>query len=80
MLVLLSNTIEPQIYEEAVQDPAWRTAMMDLNGFTAFNDNHTWKLVTLPKGKRPISCKWVYKMKHKADGSVEKYKARLVIL
>jgi len=41
-------------------------------------DNGTWIRVRRPKGKNIISCKWVFKMKKKADGSVEVYKARLV--
>eukprot|EP00253_Pinus_taeda_P034460 PITA_34460 len=40
--------------------------------------NHTWDLVELPEGKTPIGCKWLYKPKINADGSVEKYKATLV--
>ncbi len=32
----------------------------------------------LPKGKKPISCKWVFKIKHGVDGEVKRYKARLV--
>ena len=44
--------------------------------FEALHANHTWDL---PVGKKPIGCKWVYKVNHKADGSIEKFKARLVV-
>lgn len=45
----------------------------------ALQANHTWTEVDLPPKKRVISSKWVYKIKLKADGSLERYKARLVI-
>lgn len=40
--------------------------------------NKTWILVDLPHGVTPIGSKWVYKIKRKADRSIERYKARLV--
>lgn len=42
--------------------------------------NNTWEIVTLPQGKHAIGSKWVYKTKFHPDGTVHKYKARLVIL
>jgi len=40
--------------------------------------NHTWELATLPAGHRPITLKWVYKLKKDERGAVIKHKARLV--
>lgn len=40
--------------------------------------NNTWELVPLPQGKKAIGSKWVYKVKLKSDGSLERYKVRLV--
>jgi hypothetical protein len=39
-------------------------------------ENDTWELIALPKGRKNISCKWVYKTKYALDGSVERHKAR----
>ncbi|XP_021817979.1 uncharacterized protein LOC110760101 [Prunus avium] len=44
----------------------------------AFDANHTWSLVPLPPGHRPIGCKWIFRIKYHSDGTVEHYKARLV--
>jgi hypothetical protein len=44
----------------------------------ALDVNATWELIALPKDKKAIGCKWVYKVKHNADGSVSRYKVRLV--
>ena len=44
----------------------------------ALQNNSTWEIVDLPKEKKTIGCKWVFTVKCKADGNVERYKARLV--
>jgi len=41
--------------------------------------NKTRSIVDLPPGRKPINFKWVYKVKYNSDGSIERYKARLVI-
>lgn len=41
--------------------------------------NNTWFVVPLPKGKHSIVCKWIYRIKHKANGSIERFKACLVV-
>jgi hypothetical protein len=54
----------------------WKQAMND--EFAALLRNNTWHLVPLQPGRNVINCKWVYKDKHKVDGSVDRYKAHLV--
>jgi hypothetical protein len=44
----------------------------------ALDANAIWELVVLPKDKKAIKCKWVYKIKHNVDGFVNRYKERLV--
>ncbi|XP_070031751.1 uncharacterized mitochondrial protein AtMg00820-like [Nicotiana tomentosiformis] len=73
----ISPECEPSYYEEAIMNPAWQASMTQ--EFEALYTNHTWDLVNLPAGKKAIGCRWVYKIKHKADKSVERYKARLVV-
>ena len=72
---------EPLTISEAMgrdDSSKWKEAM-ELE-FQSLIDNKTWKLVPLPKDRKSIGCKWIYKIKYNADGSVERYKARLVAL
>lgn len=47
--------------------------------FDALNANDTWIITDLPKGKKPISYKWVYKIKYRANGEIERCKGRLMV-
>ena len=40
--------------------------------------NSNWKVVELPKGKKPVGCRWVFTIKYKANGTIEQFKTRLV--
>lgn len=46
--------------------------------YNALLVNDTWSLVDIPSDKRVIGCKWVFKIKRNSDGSVARYKTRLV--
>jgi hypothetical protein len=67
---------EPTTFEEAVQKKQWKEAMMEEHQSIMKND--VWEIVPRPKEKSVVTSKWVYKIKHAADGSVDKYKARFV--
>ncbi|GJW86110.1 retrovirus-related pol polyprotein from transposon RE1 [Tanacetum coccineum] len=62
----------------SVKDKRWCDAMD--NELQALERNGTWTIENLPKDKKALGCKWVYKIKRKSDGTVERFKARLVIL
>ena len=40
--------------------------------------NETWEFVECPPRKKPIGCHWIYTVEYKADGSIERFKVRLV--
>ncbi|MCO5548205.1 hypothetical protein L7F22_001662 [Adiantum nelumboides] len=68
--------VEPTCFEEVAENVKWQEAMKE--EMDALYGNETWELVPLPKCKKPIRYRWVYKVKHNNDGSVSRYKAKLV--
>ncbi|TXG71326.1 hypothetical protein EZV62_006261 [Acer yangbiense] len=46
----------------------------------ALQDNHTWDVVSCPSNVKAIGCKWVYSIKLRSNGTLDRYKARLVAL
>lgn len=72
-------TEEPKTLEEALKNEhaeKWKAAAE--SEYESLMENKTWKLVTLPAGKTPIGCRWIFKAKHGDKGQVERFKARLV--
>ncbi|CAL9026864.1 unnamed protein product [Prunus brigantina] len=67
---------EPQTYSQAAKVSEWRHAMVD--EFQALAKQHTWTLVPYQPTMNIVGCKWVFKLKKNADGSISRHKARLV--
>jgi hypothetical protein len=65
------------LFEEAKGRPEREKAMETEH--ESLMKNQTWDLIILPPWKKPIGCKWVYKVKYKVDGTLDKYKAWLVV-
>ncbi|WVZ94198.1 hypothetical protein U9M48_040119, partial [Paspalum notatum var. saurae] len=67
---------EPSTFTEASSSPQW-CAAMDAE-FDALQRNKTWHLVSPSHGQNLVDCKWIYKIKQKANGTIDRYEARLV--
>jgi hypothetical protein len=68
--------VEPSSYEEAAEKKMWQDAMIE--EYQSIMKNNVWDIVLRPKEKSVITSKWLYKIKHVADGSIEKFKAKFV--
>jgi hypothetical protein len=75
---LMTNlvNIEPSTFEEAVKQKEWKEAMME--EYQSIMKNDVWEVVPRPEGKSVVTSKWIYKIKHAVDGSIDKYKARFM--
>ena len=75
-LIHLNTITIPKIVSEALSIREQKETMKVEMG--ALEKNKTWDLVELPARKKLLGCKWVFTVKHKADGSLERYKTRIV--
>lgn len=77
--VCFNTEADPQTLEEAIKDrdaALWKEALND--EMDSIMGNNTWELVDLPPGWKPIKCRFIFRRKRRVDGSIEKYKVRLV--
>ena len=71
--LLLVSAEEPPTFALAKRVANWQRAMLE--EMKAIEENETWELVDPPPGCRPISLKWVYKVKRDEHGAIVKHKA-----
>ena len=75
--ISFSNDVPQAELEERDDGPLWQVTVEE--ELLALNDNETWEVVSLPSGKVPMKCKWVFTVKPDGDGNIERLKARLVV-
>ena len=73
----LSSVSTPKSTSEAISHLGWKQAMA--KEMDVLYSNGTWELVTLPPGKSPVGCHWIYTVKVGPDGQVDRLKACLIV-
>jgi len=75
-LTMHMSESEPTSFKEVFSHPKWKVAMTD--EFNALISNDTWELVPPHYAYNLVVSKWLFQMKYNFDGSLERYKARLI--
>jgi hypothetical protein len=77
-MALMCNLLdeEPTCFKEAIQKKEWADAMTE--EYQSIIKNEVWEIVPRSKNKDGVSYRWLSKIKHATDGSIEKYKERFV--
>ncbi|RVX07394.1 Retrovirus-related Pol polyprotein from transposon RE1 [Vitis vinifera] len=73
---IVQHTTEPRTYSQASKNDSWVQAMN--REYQALLRNNTWSLVPPPSSAHIVGCRWIYKLKYRPDGSIDRHKARLV--
>lgn len=66
----------PANTEQALKSRKWKQTME--GEMEALTKNNTWEKCVLPPRKKIVGCRWVFTIKYKPDGTIERYKVRLV--
>ncbi|XP_071740424.1 uncharacterized mitochondrial protein AtMg00820-like [Rutidosis leptorrhynchoides] len=66
----------PASVDQAMKSEKWKKAMEE--EMEALQKSDTWEKCVIPQGKKPVGNRWVFTIKYKPDGTIERYKARLV--
>ncbi|KAL0309397.1 UNVERIFIED_CONTAM: Retrovirus-related Pol polyprotein from transposon TNT 1-94 [Sesamum radiatum] len=74
--VALNVQTEPKTFQQANRKQEWVKAMK--SEIDALEQNYTWEVTPLPKDKRDIECRWIFKLKLKSHGTIGRQKVRLV--
>jgi hypothetical protein len=67
---------KPSTFDEVVKHKVRKDAIIE--EYESILTNNIWEVVPRPQGKSVVTFKWIYKIKHAADGRVEKFKARFM--
>jgi hypothetical protein len=62
---------------KAIVNKKWKSTILE--EMDLISHNQFWQLMKLPPKKRPITIKWIYKVKNDYNGKPSKYKARIVV-
>ncbi|CAL9007255.1 unnamed protein product, partial [Prunus brigantina] len=68
----------PHALTATLMDPLSMDPLLMQEEYTALIKNQTWSLIPSTPTMNIVGCKWVFKVKRKADGTIERHKARLV--
>ena len=75
-VALFTDDGEPSCFQEAIdcdENAKWKMAMKE--EMDSLEKNEIWDLVELPKDRKVVGCKWVFKLKKSVDDKIERYKA-----
>jgi len=73
----ISSHVESNTYSEVVKYDCWRKVVHC--EISVLESNQTWETIFFPKNKIIIDCKLIFKIKYNTDGTVKRYKTRLVM-